>query len=629
MNTNSKLLAALALAMGLAACGSDSDSSGGTPPPGGGATPPPPAANQPPVVTIKPGSTETFELMATSVGVDVTDPDGDELSFSWTQTAGTPLDIIATVDEASFTFGAPKVIGSETLSFTVEVSDGNGNTVTEDIDLLVKEAETVVMLAGIRQNNALEAFRKHFTDSSPVHLDVPLGTIGPGSDADAFRLKLSPDRTRAAWLDDHDMDGLYELKVVEVAGHGTRSLTPDLDLAEHESAFNFKWSPDSQSIAYLKYDVTNGEQLFVVPASSKDGSDARRVSGANSGAADIRHFNWSPNSETLAFDGVNVKDGTRRLFLVAADSADGSDRRDVSGVIPAGAGAGQNGSWSLDSSQYVAPIGTVAGYALFSVAATAADGSTPTQLVDPTTVARPFGVGGDYIQHSPTGSLIAFRGIPASDATKMELFVVKADGTELRRVSGDTTVADAVRKFRWSPDGTSLAFTGDLETDDVIELFVVPAISKDGSDRSKVSGTIPDWSKPADWTPDGFIFPSGFRWSPDSKNIAFTGASVARFLKTDIFIVAASGNGSDRRTVSGAAEDFDSDGNTDSFFYDPSWSPDGKSLYFIGDISRVDELELLKVAADSTDGGDRVSVSGQMATGGGHVSEYDVGGPTN
>ncbi|MBW3566359.1 MAG: hypothetical protein KY410_00135, partial [Proteobacteria bacterium] len=113
---------------------------------GGGGSDEPGPVNQPPVVTIKPGSTETFELLATAVGVEATDPDGDQLTYKWTQTAGTPQTFINEVDGDGFTFGAPKVVGSETLSFTVEVSDGNGNTVTEDIDLLVKEAETVVIL---------------------------------------------------------------------------------------------------------------------------------------------------------------------------------------------------------------------------------------------------------------------------------------------------------------------------------------------------------------------------------------------------------------------------------------------------------------------------------------------------
>lgn len=593
------------------------------------------SVNQPPVVTVKPGSTETFELLATSVGVEASDPDGDPLTYEWKQAAGTPVDM-GSGKEATFSFSAPKVAGNETLSFTVSVSDGT-DTVKKNIDLLVKEAETVVMLAGLAQNNALEAFRRHVVDGGPVHLDAPLGTIPPGDFADAFGLQLSPDRKRAAWLDDHDLDGGYELKVVEIAGNGTRSLTPNLDPAADENILEFKWSPDSQSIAYLKHSEPVGVQLFVVDVASKDGSDARLMSGETTysdgdpanGALDgsIDQFDWSPSGDRIAFIGrVRVEQGLLYISNVGTGQRMEMDLAELGGLQDSVGSF----DWAPDGTRLVMTerIEDIDNESIALL--NAVDGTWQKLVTSADPVDRFFF---DYQPpaFSPNGKYIAFLA-RADGEIAARLYVVTPDKAAFNRVSGTTAQPNSsggsVRGYRWSPDSRQLAFVGQVETETVKELFVVAATSADGSNRRKISGAIPDVN-PADGTPDGDVDESDFSWSPDGKQIAFVGRDFKGANNKEVFVVGANGNGDDRRHVSGASTDDSGDGVPDSWFDAVKWSPTGTHLYFTGNIQGDDENELFKVGADSTDGGDRVSVSGPPASGGGHVWEYDVGGPAN
>ncbi|MDQ3881976.1 MAG: PKD domain-containing protein [Thermoproteota archaeon] len=91
----------------------------------------PPTANAGNDQTVNEG--DTIELS----GSASTDPDGDTLTYAWTQTAGTA----ATLNDASSatpSFTAPDVgADGEALTFELTVDDGNGHTATDSVNVVV------------------------------------------------------------------------------------------------------------------------------------------------------------------------------------------------------------------------------------------------------------------------------------------------------------------------------------------------------------------------------------------------------------------------------------------------------------------------------------------------------------
>ncbi|MDQ4101208.1 MAG: HYR domain-containing protein [Thermoproteota archaeon] len=91
----------------------------------------PPKANAGADQTVNEGDTVTLD------GSGSSDPDGDTLTYSWTQTAGTT----ATLNDASsstLSFTAPDVAEQgDTLTFELKVTDDNGATATDTVDVKI------------------------------------------------------------------------------------------------------------------------------------------------------------------------------------------------------------------------------------------------------------------------------------------------------------------------------------------------------------------------------------------------------------------------------------------------------------------------------------------------------------
>ncbi len=90
----------------------------------------PPSANAGGDVTVF--SSEMVNLSGSG-----SDPDGDTLSFSWSQLSGPAVDL-ADPGNGNASFTAPVVETETTLAFRLEVTDGNGGVATDDVIVTVK-----------------------------------------------------------------------------------------------------------------------------------------------------------------------------------------------------------------------------------------------------------------------------------------------------------------------------------------------------------------------------------------------------------------------------------------------------------------------------------------------------------
>ncbi len=103
--------------------------------------------NSPPTAEAGPGQT-VAELTAVNLdGSGSQDPDGDGLTFAWSQTAG-PAVVLSDTAVADPSFQSPDVAAPTVLTFQLSVDDGSSNAV-DTVDITVQETLAQVTIAGI------------------------------------------------------------------------------------------------------------------------------------------------------------------------------------------------------------------------------------------------------------------------------------------------------------------------------------------------------------------------------------------------------------------------------------------------------------------------------------------------
>lgn len=179
---------------------------------------------------------------------------------------------------------------------------------------------------------------------------------------------------------------------------------------------------------------------------------------------------------------------------------------------------------------------------------------------------------------SPDGKKIAFDSDRRNHQGRQEIFVMKADGTNARRLS--TLPSDALYDIapRFSPDGRWIVFTRYITDPGRSALFTV------GVDGSGLKQLTP-WGNGA----------GDADFSPDGKKLVFEAYPHTNCLNGEIYTV-----DSDGQHLTNIADDTSCHGGGS----DPVWSADGKKILFLSAHEEGGEFGIA-LATMNPDGSDR------------------------
>jgi Tol biopolymer transport system component len=278
-----------------------------------------------------------------------------------------------------------------------------------------------------------------------------------------------------------------------------RTASPDCRIG------GYTWSPRGKRIAFLRGVRGGNLSLFVVKA---DGTREKRLAGCGKPkwpSCSIRTFSgrlsWSPDGSRL----VVARDGS--LFIVNVDRR--SFRR-LTSCGPASC-SDADPSWAPRGARIVF----------------VRDGSIHSVRTDGSDLTRLTNLAGYAAQPvwSPNGSRIAFETSGVGD----KVYAMAVDGSELTLLSSGPSGSGPGRPL-WSPDGTQIVF---FSTPGSPGAFTaeVRVIKADGSEPRRLyqgSCCIGTWAAPI--------------WSPDGRYIAFgVGSLYPDQFRSGIFIMRADG----------------------------------------------------------------------------------------
>jgi Tol biopolymer transport system component len=379
---------------------------------------------------------------------------------------------------------------------------------------------------------------------------------------------LSPDGARVAFSWAPEGAESLDLYVQDIDGAARKKLTADAESDSFPA-----WSPDGRSIAFYR----KGEVLMIAAGG---GPETRLTTGVPTG------LSWSPDSKQVAVSDYVSTPGASAIFVVDVDSG---ERRNISKPkVP-----GQQDRWPAFS-----PDGTRVAFARENASGTEVytarlDGGPPERVV------RSLGTGRGLsgLIWSPEGDdLILAAGrlglfsvpVYAHDAGDIDLVRIDIAGEDVQSLS---MIRDPLTGH------LHLAYGRERDDTDIVASSLVggplrpvaiqasnrrdasPGISPDGRRLAFVSqrsGTPEIWVSDADGSQAVRLtnFHSGAvgtpQWSPDSRAIAF---DVPVDGNRDVYVV-----GSDSAQVRRLTGESSADGR-------PSWSRDGKWIYFTSDRS--------------------------------------------
>jgi serine/threonine-protein kinase len=351
-----------------------------------------------------------------------------------------------------------------------------------------------------------------------------------------YKPTWSPDGTELAYatenveMNPQNSEGRSQLWVVGVASGEERQI-------EVFDAVLPSWSPNGHRIAYFRRLDFPERGVWTVPAEG----------GEEIAVTDHLATDWNP---TWSLDGEDLyfasdRSGSMNLWRVPIDEQSGETRGDPEPITTPAVSLGHI-SLSADGRRvvYSSEIATT------NIQGLAFDPESRSVVGEPvgiTSGSRRW----SSPDPSPDGEWVAFYSLVVPEG---DVYVIRADGTGLRLVTGD----DAIDRVpRWSPDGDWLAFFSDRAGASTIW-----KIRADGSDLRQLTseaGGVPVWS------PDGSQMVGRPLVGEDMRSFLFDPT---------------------RPTTSGASDRLPDPEPALTPFIPHSWSPNGE--YLAGDVGYDD-----------------------------------------
>lgn len=285
--------------------------------------PSPTPTNKPPVANAGPNQSVNAGDPVTLNGTGSSDPDGDTLTFAWTQTAGTAVALTGPTT-ASPTFTAPNT--TETLTFQLSVSDGT-DSATDSVDVGVNVPVTVtpvLFVANFLSNN-ITAYNissvNNVNGNTPPSANLAGGQTQLGSPtdvvigADGSLLVTNAavaSRSITTYLNAHDLAGVNGnvAPARNVQGGATTLATPASLAVRTASDLLFVSDLAPGRILVFSSVSTSGFNGNMAPIRTFTSTDVVQPIGINFGAADTLYVaNAGATRSVAVFDNASTLNG--------------------------------------------------------------------------------------------------------------------------------------------------------------------------------------------------------------------------------------------------------------------------------------------------------------------------------
>lgn len=188
-------------------------------------------------------------------------------------------------------------------------------------------------------------------------------------------------------------------------------------------------SPDGARIAFLS-DRAGAPGIFVISATGENEVQVTHWE------TEVSNHSWSRDGAQIIFSTFDGK-ATTRIFSI---NPDGTNERQI-GQLP-----GQGADISPDGKRAI--YNTSGSWTSTKLSVSNLDGSDAHQITDGSSIAW-------NRRWSPDGRTIAFSG--KDSAGNLQVFLMKADGTELRQLTMASLAEGGAQVPAWSPDGRQIA----------------------------------------------------------------------------------------------------------------------------------------------------------------------------